>query len=50
MECLKPASVLSGIRREIENGEEILTKAGYAQFSFDNEVLERIESAAAHAM
>jgi len=48
--ALKPASVLSGIRREIESGEEILTKAGYAQFSFDNEVLERIESASAHAM
>lgn len=45
---LKPASVLKGIRSEFDKGEEKMSKAGYAQFSFDNEVLGRIEEAATH--
>lgn len=47
---LKPASVLSGIRREFEKGEDMMLKAGYSQFSVDDEKLasisERIEHVA----
>lgn len=41
---LKPASVIKGIRTEIEKGEAQMKKEGYGQFSIEDEVLDTIES------
>jgi hypothetical protein len=49
-QALKPTSVLSRIKGEFEAGEEMMNEKGFAQFSFDNEVLQRIESATEHPM